>query len=185
MRPSITLALLVATIGAATVGCRDSAPATPPEVLDIREPSGTDGAANSDDSSSTPQPTSPTAPADPGPAPDTAISPPPPRPASFTVTGVAVGVESGTDTTRTVRIPAATARLYRVKAADGSAESETLVGTAVADANGEFVFANLASAYYRLEVEAPAGGPYVDGSVSIAPPWSTQIRIHVVLHRKS
>jgi hypothetical protein len=98
---------------------------------------------------------------------------------------VAVGVESGTDTTRTVRIPAATARLYRVKAVDGSAVAETLVGSAVADANGEFIFANLASAYYRLDVTAPAGGPYVDGSVTIAPPWGTQIRIHVVLHRKS
>jgi hypothetical protein len=77
------------------------------------------------------------------------------------------------------------ARLYRVRAVDGSAVAETLVGGAVADANGEFIFANLASAYYRLDVTAPAGGPYVDGSVSIAPPWATQIRIHVVLHRKS
>jgi hypothetical protein len=185
MRPSITLALLVATIAAATVGCRDGAPAAPREVLDIRDPSSTDGAANSDDSTSPSQPTSPSAPADPAPGPDTVVAPPPPRPASFSVTGVAVGVQIGTDTTRTVRIPAVTARLFRVKSADGSATAETLVGSAVADATGEFTFSNLPSGYYRIDVAAPSGGPYVDGSVSIAPPWATQIRVHVVLHRKS
>ena len=184
MRPCIRLAVLAITLGV-TVGCRESAPIAPREALDIRDPSGADGGATDDDSSSTSQPTSPTAPVDPAPGPDTAISPPPPRPASFTVTGAVVGVESGTDTTRTVRVPGTTARLYRVRTADGSAVAATLVGSTVADANGEFSFANLASAYYRLDVTAPAGGPYVDGSVSIAPPWGTQIRIHVVLHRKS
>ena len=183
MRP-FRLAVFAITLGV-TVGCRESAPIAPREALDIRDASGADGAGADDDSSSTSQPTSPTAPVDPAPGPDTAVSPPPPRPASFTVTGVAVGVESGMDTTRTVRVAGATARLYRVKAPDGSAVAETLVGSAVADANGEFTFANLGSAYYRLDVTAPAGSPYVDGSVSIAPPWAMQIRIHVVLHRKS
>jgi hypothetical protein len=184
MRPSITLAVLVASLGAATVACRDSAAVGPPKVLDIREPSGTDGAASEDDSSSTSEPTSPTAPVDPAPGADTAISPPPPRPESFTLTGVAVGVEVGTDTTRTVPLPGVTARLYRVKTADGSAITETLVASATANQDGVFLFADLASAYYRLDVTAQPGGAYVDGSVSIAPPWSAQIRVHVVLHRK-
>jgi hypothetical protein len=72
-----------------------------------------------------------------------------------------------------------------VKSADGSTIAETLVSSAVADATGEFTFSDLPSAYYRIDVAAPAGGPYVDGSVSIAPPWSTPIRVHVVLHRKT
>jgi hypothetical protein len=185
MRPSITLGLFVAALGVATLGCRDSAPAAPHQALDIRDPSGSDDGGNGNDSGSTTQPTSPTAPAQPGPGPDTAVTPPPPLPAAFSLTGVALGVEAGTDTTRTIRLSGVTARLYRVKAADGGATAETLVGTAVADASGEFVFRDIASAYYRLDVVAPAGGPYQDGSVAIAPPWSTDIRAHVVLHRKS
>jgi hypothetical protein len=184
MRPSITVGLLVVALGAATTACRDAAPAAPHEALDIRDPSGTDGATSNDDSSSTSQPTSPTAPVDPGPRPDSAVSPPPPLAASFTLTGVALGVESGTDTTRTVAVAGVPARLYRIRAADGSAVAETLVASTNADASGEFTFAEVASAYYRVDVAAPAGGPYVDGSVSIAPPWATQIRVNVVLHRK-
>lgn len=185
MRPSLSVGLFVVALGVATTACRNGAPAAPEKVLDIRSPSAGDGTATGDDSSSTSQPTSPTAPVDPAPNPDTAVSPPPPLPASFALTGVAVGVVTGSDTTRTVPVPAVTARLYRVRAADGSAVAETLVGSAVADANGEFVFSDVASAYYRIDVAAPAGGPYVDGSVSIPPPWATQIRVHVVLHRKS
>ena len=184
MRPSITVGLFVVALGVATTACRDAAPAAPQQALDIRDPSGSDGAPSGDDSSSTSEPTSPTAPVDPAPGPDTAMSPPPALPASFTLNGVAAGVLSGTDTTQTVRVPGVTARLYRVRAADGSAVVETLAGSAIADANGEFVFADVASAYYRIDVTAPDGGPYVDGSVSIPPPWATQIRVHVVLHRK-
>ena len=185
MRPSIIVGLFVASLGVAAAACRESATAAPQKALDIRDPSAADDGGGNDDSSSTSQPSSPTAPVDPGPSPDTAITPPPPLPASFTLTGVAVGVVSGSDTTRTVRIPGVTARLYRVKAADGTPANETLVGTAVADANGEIAFADVPSAHYRLDVTAPAGGPYVDGSVSIAPPWSTHIRVNVVLQRKS
>jgi hypothetical protein len=110
---------------------------------------------------------------------------PPPLPTTFSLTGVALGVELGADTTRTVRLSGVTARLYRIKSADGTPVTETLVATDVADANGEFMFSSLASAYYRIDVAAPGGGPYVDGSVSLAPPSATEIRVHVVLHRKS
>jgi hypothetical protein len=116
--------------------------------------------------------------------PRTALTPPPPLAASFTLHGFALGVESGTDTTRTVRLPGVTATLYRVRAADGSASDEALVGSAVADGNGEFTFRGLVSAYYRVDVKAPAGGPYVDTSRSIDPPWSTEVRVSVVLPRK-
>lgn len=185
MRPSITLGLFVVALGAATFGCRDSAPAAPQQVLDNRDPSSGEGSGSGNDSGSTAGPTAPTAPAEPAPGADTAIAPTPPLPATFSLTGVALGLEPGSDTTRTVRVPGVTARLYRVKAADGAAVAETLVGSAVADANGEFAFNGVASAYYRLDVTAPTGGPYVDGSISIAPPWSAQIRVHVLLHRKS
>jgi hypothetical protein len=125
------------------------------------------------------------APATPGPGPDTAISPPPPLPASFTLNGVVLAAEDRSDTTRTVPLSGAAASLYRVKAADGTTVPEILVGTAVADANGEFAFRDLASAYYRLDVQPPAGRLYVDASRAIAPPWSSEITVHVLLLRKT
>jgi hypothetical protein len=184
MRPSITLGLAFAVaFGATTLGCRDSAPAQP-QALDTREATGGDKSSTGADSSGTEQPASPTAPADPAPGSDTAITPPPPRPAAFTLEAVALGVQPGEDTTRTVRLAGVTARLYRVRAADGTAIPEALIGSVVANGNGEMVFRDLSSAHYRLDVQAPPGGPYADGVVSIAPPWSAQIRIAVVLHRK-
>jgi hypothetical protein len=187
MKPSIRLALLVAVLSVATFGCRDAATAAPQPALDNQRgtEAGEEGSGSSNDSSYTPPPSVPTAPVDPAPGPDTAITPSPPRPAAFTINGVALGAESRTDTTRTVRVGGVTARLYRVKASDGSEVPETLVATTVADANGGFVFRDVATGYYRVDVAAPTGGPYVDGSTWIAPPWSTEVYISVLLHRKS
>ena len=186
MRPSITVGLfLCVALGATATACRDSAPAQP-QAFDNHQAKTGGESGSSDDSSATEQPTPPTAPAQPGPGPDTAIGPPAPtatRPAAFTIDGVALGVEQGADTTQTVGVGGVTVRLYRVKAADGSPVTETLVGTTIADANGEFVFRDVASAHYRLDVQTPAASPYPDGSVSIVPPWSAQIRIAVVLRR--
>jgi hypothetical protein len=185
MRPSVTVGLLVVGLGVATIACRDAAPAAPNQPLDVRHPASGDGAANGGDSTSTPEPTSPTAPVDPAPGPDTAVSPPPPLAASFTLRGIAIGVVSGTDTTHTVRLAGVAARLHRVKAADGTTVAETLVGSASADANGEFLFTEVPSAYYRVDVGAPAGGAYADGSVTIPPPSTREIRVHVVLQRRN
>jgi hypothetical protein len=192
MRPSRTLALFLGaalTLATATGGCRDSTAAAPQEALDNwAGTNGDEGSAGGNggnsDSSSTEQPPNTHTPADPAPAPDTVASPPPAPPASFTLTGVALGAESGIDTVRTVPLAGVTARIYRVQAADGSSVAESLVGTATTDANGRFAFRDLASAFYRLDVVAPAAGPYVDASRLIAPPWSTAIVVHIVLPRK-
>jgi hypothetical protein len=191
MRPSIALGLFLGvalTVTSAAIGCRDSSPAAPQQALDNREAAaggaGSTGDGGGSDSSGAPQPTSPTAPATPGPGQDTALAPPT-FAASFTLNGVVLGAEAGADTTRTIPLAGVTARIYRVRAADGGAAPETLIGTTASDANGRFVFRDLASAYYRLDVEAPAGGPYADASRPIAPPWSSEIGVHVVLLRKS
>jgi hypothetical protein len=184
MRPSIIVGLFCCVVvGTTAIGCRDGAPAEP-QAFDNREAKSGGAGGSDDDSSSTPEPSPSTAPVEPGPGPDTAVAPLPPAPASFTIDGVALGVEPGSDTTRTVRVAGVAARLYRVRAADGSTIAETLVASATADANGQFVFRDVSSAHYRLNVQAPAGGPYADGSVSISPPWSTPIRVAVMLHRR-
>lgn len=196
MRPSITMALLLAaTLGVSALGCRDAAPSGPERALDNQTGSGdgsdgsaaTGGNGSSSDSSSAPeQPGSTTGTADGPTQPDTAVQSPPPRPASFMVTGFARGAVSTSDTTQTVPLGGVTANLYRVKMADGSpVEPEVLVGSRIADASGEFTFRDVASAYYRLEVKAPAGGAYADGSLTIVPPWSSAIAVYVVLPRKS
>ena len=189
MRPSITLALFLGaalTVTSATVGCHDSNATAPQQTLDNRDGT-SDGEGNSggSDSGSTPQPGPTTEPADPAPGSDTAITSPPVLPASYTLTGIVHVVLPGSDTTRTVPVAGATVRIYRVKAADGSAVPEVHVGTATSDALGDVVFRDLSSAYYRLDVKAPAGGPYGDASRTIAPSLSSQIAVLLLLPRKS
>jgi hypothetical protein len=72
-----------------------------------------------------------------------------------------------------------------VRAADGTpVQPEVLVGSAVADGLSEVTFAGLASAYYRLDVKAPAGGSYLDASVTVVPPSAASIAVYVLLRRK-
>jgi hypothetical protein len=194
MRPSTTLALLLVALSTSTLGCRDAAPSGPERALDNRSGSGdgsdasagASGSGASSDSSSAPeQPGSTTGTPDGPTQPDTAVQSPPPRPASFTLAGFARGAASTSDTTQTVPLGGVTANLYRIKTADGSpVQPEVLAGSVVVDANGAFTFRDVASAHYRLEVKAPPGGPYVDGSVTIVPPWSSAIAVYVVLPRK-
>jgi hypothetical protein len=184
MRPSTIPGLIlgVALIGS-PLGCRDSTPAAPQPALDIRDPSDGAGGAEGDSTSTPPasQPAEPT-PAPPDTAPSSA---PPPLPASFTLRGVVLGAVSTSDTTRAERLPGVVATLYRIKDADGTpVQPELLAGSAVTDAGGEFVFRDLAPGHYRLDLKAAAGTPYADASRTIAPPWSSEIAVHVVLLRK-
>jgi hypothetical protein len=192
MRPSITLALLLgATVGATAVACRDATGVAPLPTLDNESGSGGGSGTNGDgtpsDSSSTPSGPGQSAPADPAPpsGADTAVNHPPPPVGVFTLHGIIRGEAPGGDSTRTVTLPGVTASLYRVKSADGTPiEPAVLVGSQVADQLSEVTFPDLPSAHYRIEVKAPAGGPYTDVSVTITPPTARSIAIYLLLRRK-
>ena len=109
----------------------------------------------------------------------------PPPVDKFTVRGVVLGDDPQPDTMRVVRVPGATATLFRV----GDAKGDTLnprvqVATATSDAQGEFVFADVPSGYYTIEVKAPSGGPFEDGSTGFGPQRMNEVRVAVRLRRK-
>jgi hypothetical protein len=109
----------------------------------------------------------------------------PPPVDKFTVRGVVLGDDPGPDTMRVVRVPGATATLYRV----GDAKGDTLnprvqVASATSDAQGEFVFADVPSGYYTIEVKAPSSGPFEDGSTGFGPQRMNEVRVAVRLRRK-
>lgn len=190
MRPSTSLltAFLCATLGATVLACREAPAVAPLPSLDTEAEAdgGTNGGSESD-SSSTPTGPGQHAPADPAPpaGADTAVTDPRPLAPSFTLVGIIRGVAAGSDTTRTVPLPGVTASLYRVKLADGTPiEPAVLVGTAVADRLSEVTFSNVVSAHYRIDVKGPAGGPFADASVTVAPPKASSIAIYVLLRRK-
>ncbi|MFN2566352.1 MAG: hypothetical protein ABR499_15250 [Gemmatimonadaceae bacterium] len=196
MRPSITLGLILCiALSASTLACHDSLPAAPEQALDNHTgSSGGDGGGEegSDSTSTTPDPPNRHEPVEPASPPDSVVqTPPPPVPGTFALYATVFGAEAATDTTRTVRLPGVTVSLYRVRNGDGSAvQPEVLVGTGVTDARGDFIFHDLASAYYRLDVKAPPGGPYLDASRSITPPsvggpgMDVVLVMPVVLQRK-
>lgn len=198
MRPSITLGLILGiALSASTLACHDSLPAAPQQVLDNHTGSSGDGNGEggngedgNDSTSTTPDPPNKHEPVDP----DSVVQTPPPAPipGTFALYATVFGAEAATDTTRTVRLPGVSLSLYRVRNADGSAvQPEVLVGTGVTDTQGDFMFRDLASAYYRLDIKAPPGGPYLDASRSIAPPSvggpgkDVVFMMPVVLQRKS
>jgi hypothetical protein len=191
MRPSTILLplLLGATLGATLLACREATAVAPVPSLESETESdgGTSEGGSGRDSSSTPSEPGQHAPADPA-SPtgaDTVVSDPRPPAAIFTLVGIIRGAATAADTTRTVTLPGVTANLYRVGSADGTPiEPAVLVGTAVADRLSEVTFHDLASAHYRLDVKGPAGGPYADASVTIAPPTARSIAIYVLLRRK-
>ena len=190
MRSSTNLTLLLAaTLGATALACRETAAVAPLPSLDTKtDADGRQGGESSPpDSGSGPAGPDQHAPATPAPPTggDTAVADPRPPAAIFTLHGIIRGREAGPDTTRSVRLPGVTANLYRVKSSDGTPiEPEVLVATAVADQLSEVTFADLVSAHYRLEVKAPPGGPFLDGSVTIAPPSARSIAVLVLLRRK-
>jgi hypothetical protein len=113
---------------------------------------------------------------------------PPPVPsvvASFNLSGVVNGHEPGADTVHVVPVASATITLVKVGEVNGDTLNPSVTtATATSDAQGAFRIENLAPAYYRIDVTAPAGSPFLDGVSGIGPARETEIRVWVSLGRK-
>ncbi|HKN67305.1 MAG TPA: carboxypeptidase-like regulatory domain-containing protein [Gemmatimonadaceae bacterium] len=124
---------------------------------------------------------------------DTAVVTGPSRPAtppsdvvsSFALSGVISGHEPGADTTRIVPLANAVVTLVKV----GDVTGDTLrpsvtVATATTDAQGAYRLANLAPAYYRVDITAPTDSPYLNGVGGIGPARETEVKLSIALARK-
>jgi len=112
-------------------------------------------------------------------------TPPPDIVPSFALSGVISGHEPGTDTTRIVPLANATVTLVKV----GDVTGDTLmpsvtVASTTTDAQGAYRLANLAPAYYRVDVSAPTGSPYLDAVGGIGPARETEVTLSIALARK-
>jgi len=109
----------------------------------------------------------------------------PPVVASFSLSGTVYGHEAGPDTTQVVGVPNAQLTLVKIAGVNGDTlvPSVTVTSTS-ADASGAYRVANLAPAYYRIDVTAPAGSPYANGGSGIGPARKTEITLNISLARK-
>ena len=112
-------------------------------------------------------------------------TPPPDVVSSFALSGVISGHEPGADTTRIVPLANATVTLVKV----GDVTGDTLrpsvtVASTTTDAQGAYRIANLAPAYYRVDVTAPANSPYLDAVGGIGPARETEVKLNIALARK-
>ena len=111
--------------------------------------------------------------------------PPPDVVSSFALSGVISGHEPGADTTRIVPLANATVTLVKV----GDVTGDTLmpsvtVASTTTDAEGAYHLANLAPAYYRVDVVPPADSPYLNGVGGIGPARQTEVKLSIALARK-
>lgn len=114
-------------------------------------------------------------------------NPPSPAPvvASFNLSGAVFGHEAGTDTMHTVPVAGATITLVKVGSVNGDTLNPSVTtATAITDAQGAYRIENLAPAYYRIDVTAPAGSPYENATSGIGPARETEIKVFVSLLRK-
>lgn len=113
--------------------------------------------------------------------------PPPPAPivSSFNLSGIVNGHEAGADTMQTFPVPGATITLVKVATVDGDTLQPSITtATAVTDAQGAYRMENLAPAYYRIDVVAPAGSPYENATSGIGPARATELKVYVSLARR-
>lgn len=109
----------------------------------------------------------------------------PPVVASFSLSGIVYGHEAGLDTTQMTTVPNAQLTLVKIAGVNGDTlvPSVTVTSTST-DANGAYRVENLAPAYYRIDVAAPAGSPYANGGSGIGPARQTEITLNISLARK-
>jgi hypothetical protein len=112
-------------------------------------------------------------------------APLPPIVSSFTLAGTVGGHDAGPDTTKVVPVPNASVTLVMVAAVNGDTlRPNVTVGSTTTDATGALRFENLAPAYYRIDVTAPAGSPYANGGWAIGPARQSEVSISINLwHR--
>jgi len=109
----------------------------------------------------------------------------PPVVASFALSGTVFGHEAGLDTTQVSAVPDAQLTLVKIAGVNGDTlvPSVTIKSTTT-DARGTYRLENLAPAYYRIDVAAPAGSPFANGVSGIGPARQTEITLNISLARK-
>ena len=123
---------------------------------------------------------------------DTAVVTGPSKPAtppdivsSFALSGVISGHEPGADTTRIVPLANATVTLVKVGDVTGDTlKPSVTVASTTTDAQGAYRLANLAPAYYRVDVAAPVNSPYQDAVGGVGPARETEVKLSIALARK-
>lgn len=111
-------------------------------------------------------------------------APPPPIVSSFNLSGAIAGRVSGADTMQTVPVAGATVTLVKIAGVDGDTLKPSITtASTTTDAQGAYRIENLAPAYYRIDVGAPAGSPYVNATSGIGPARETEIKVFVTLGR--
>jgi hypothetical protein len=117
--------------------------------------------------------------------PSTPPTPPPGIVSSFSLSGVISGHEAGADTTRVVPLPNATVTLVKVGDVTGDTLSPSVtVASTTTDAQGAYRLSELAPAYYRVDVTAPAGSPYLNATGGIGPAREVEVTLSIALPRK-
>jgi len=112
-------------------------------------------------------------------------TPPPDVVSSFALSGVISGHEPGADTMRIVPVASATVTLVKVGDVTGDTlKPSVTVASTTTDAQGAYRLANLAPAYYRVDVTAPANSPYQNAVGGIGPARATEVTLSIALARK-
>jgi hypothetical protein len=112
-------------------------------------------------------------------------TPPPDVVSSFALSGVISGHEPGADTTRVIALANATVTLVKVGEVTGDTLMPSVtVASTTTDAEGGYRLANLSPAYYRVDVVAPAGSPYLNAVGGIGPAREAEVKLSIALARK-
>jgi hypothetical protein len=113
--------------------------------------------------------------------------PPPPLPpvvASFALSGVVYGHESGPDTTKVIAVPNVSITLVKVGEVTGDTlKPSVTVATTTTDANGAYRIENLKPAYYRIDVTPPSGSPFGSAIAGIGPAREPEVKVTISLWR--
>ena len=112
-------------------------------------------------------------------------STPPDVVSSFALSGVISGHEPGADTSRIVPVANATVTLVKVGDVTGDTlKPSVTVASTTTDAQGAYRLTNLAPAYYRVDVTAPANSPYQDAVGGVGPAREVEVKLSIALARK-
>jgi hypothetical protein len=84
-----------------------------------------------------------------------------------------------------VPVPNAGVTLVKIAGVDGDTlVPNVTITSAATDTAGKFRLENLAPAYYRIDVTAPAGSPYLDGVWGTGPARQSEVTVYIALRRK-
>ena len=116
--------------------------------------------------------------------PQNPLPPPPPIVASFNLSGAISGRVPGADTMQTTPVAGATITLVQVGSVNGDTLNPSITtATTTTDAQGAYRVEQLAPAYYRIDITAPAGSPYENATSGIGPARETEVKVFVTLRK--